>query len=440
MSLRWLGLALVFVSALASAQQARSQWRVQTSDPWFDSAQSACDAEMAQCSGNANAATCGLGLGGFGSGNNTDTFYNCTVTFGAWPAASFSLTRQRPAQWNPPNATTTVTGNFLTRANPAPGPICPAAGTKRSSIIEGGGTIGTPVCGSDGCAYNIASPQHTVLTGSGFQPVASVQATGASCGSNPSNAGPVESGTNESCTDAGGVIGCIDPENRGCGFFNGDYVCTGHVPNNSCVSFASGGVACMSGAPGAPTAPGGGPAEPAGQVTNGSTTVNYYDNSTVSSSATTVTTTGGVGGSAEGAPGRDGSLGSGGGGEGGNTTIINCDGPDCVELDLEGECPEGETCDGSLPNAGEFGEVCTFGQCASAFYNRVKAAPLLSAVTGAGAAMPSGACPNWTLEAFSEDYSLSAPMCDLWDSVSGVLSAIFLVIWAWVATRIVLSA
>jgi hypothetical protein len=123
----------------------------------------------------------------------------------------------------------------------------------------------------------------------------------------------------------------------------------------------------------------------------------------------------------------------------GSGTVGNGDG-DGAGGGGDTSCPDGATCDGTLPDAGTFEDVCTFGECAQTFYSRVQAAPMVSAVLGAGAAFPSGSCPTWTLHAFDRDYSLSAPMCQIWDQVSSLLSGIFLIIWAWVASRIVLSA
>lgn len=370
-----------------------------------------------------------------------DEFSLFDVTPGVWPAYQYRFQRFRPGT----GAYCTGNQNSLTTTVRPEGPVtCPSAGTRRGSIQSGAAAAGDAVCGNDGCSYVIADdpPVSTELFG-GAGTLVTVESQGRACNTSPQTA-DLPDAQNGGCVESGGNMACIDPQaagGQGCGYFNADYVCTGHVPNNSCVQFASGGVACVAGAPDAPTESDGvTPAEPVGSVSNGTTTVNYYDSVTVNSSGTTVNTTAGQGGSAAGAPGRDGSAGGASGGSGGGDTIINCvEGTPCVveESDDEGACPEGEDCSVTGP---ELGEVCTFGECAADFYDRVTSAPLVAAVLGVGAAMPSGTCPNWTLSAFESDYSLSAPMCDIWEQVSPVLSAIFLVIWAWVATRIVLSA
>lgn len=314
------------------------------------------------------------------------------------------------------------------RTNPAGCPVCPAVGSSRSSIIEGSGSPGDDVCGSDGCAYEITSPLRQVLLAGGFGNVASVASKGQPCASNTATANDtdVEQGD---CVDDGTNIACNDPQappGQGCGYFNGDYVCTGHVRDNTCVAFASGGVACTAGAADAPSAPGGGPATPTGSVTAGTQTVNYYDQSTVNNSSTTVNTTSGQGGSAVGAPGRDGSS-SGSGSSGGSTGGSG------------NGCPGGN-CTGIGGSAGANEEVCTFAECTQTFINRVQASPLVASLASASSSVPSGSCPSVTFSMFGETMNLSESMCTLWGDIAGFLTPMFLLAWAWMGTRIVMSA
>lgn len=381
-----------------------------------------------------------------------DHFELQDITPGVWPAYQYRLVRIRPGTGaqcigNQINMTTTV--------KPDGNEECPAAGTRRGSIQNEEAAPGDAVCGNDGCSYTIVDspPVRTELNG-GSGTLVTVESKGRACNSSHETV-DLPTQENSGCDDAGGTIACIDPEappGQGCGYFNADYVCTGHVPDDKCVEFASGGVACVADSPDVPKqADGTTPAVPVGSVSAGDQTVNYYDPQTVADSPTPVATSPGQGGSANGAPGRDGSGSSSGGGSGGATTV-NCAegvtpcvnngtinnggaGGDDGDNDEDGVCEEGEDC-----NNPELGEVCTFGDCAATFYNRIKAAPLVAGVLSAGAAMPAGSCPNWSLAAFESDYSLSAPMCEIWDQISPLLSAVFLVIWGWVATRIVLSA
>lgn len=398
---------------------------------WFPSPQLVDERLNELCVGYA--ASCGCT-------QNSDIHHRSGGSFTTWPTYRWEGTCTRG------ETVTNISGTYQNRTRAGGCPVCPPFGTNVSVIIQGGSTsVGDDICGNeDGCSYKVTSPMRQILLRGGYGPVVSARSNGYACASQPHTAldRREESGTD--CVDSEGTIACLDTAaagGQGCGWFNGDYICTGHVPDGSCVSFASGAVACVAGAAGAPTDSNGNPAEPVGSVSDGYTTVNYYDQLTVNNSSTTVETTTGQGGSAIGAPGRDGSSSGSGSGGGGGGTIINCPpGETCVEIDLEGECPEGQTCDGSLPGGGTFDEVCTFGECASAFYARIQNAPIVQSVIGVGASFPDGACPNWTLEAFQEDYLLSGPMCDIWEEVSPVLSAMFLLIWGWIATRIVLSA
>lgn len=222
-----------------------------------------------------------------------------------------------------------------------------------------------------------------------------------------------------------------------CGFLNGNFVCLDQTDDDGCQVFGDGSRVCGPRAPTPPVPDNGTPGQPAPPddvITAGDNIYNYYSSNTVNNSARDPGSSGDNPYDGE----DDGTGGGRGLNSAGNPTSGGGDGDGGGVGG--GECPEGATCDGSLPNGGEFEEVCTFGECASDFFARVQAAPLVASVLGVGAGFPAGSCPNWTLPAFGEDYLLSGPMCDIWDQVSPLLSAMFLIIWAWVATRIVLSA
>lgn len=242
---------------------------------------------------------------------------------------------------------------------------------------------------------------------------------------------PLENGPRgEKCIEGGDNEWCMSEQGKkNCGFLNGNFTCLSSVEPDGCDVFPDGSRVCGPVAP-TPPAPDNGtpgvPAEPDKElqvthVNNQTTTVNYYNSTTVNNSARDPGTSGD-----NPFDGRDDGSGTGGG-----------EGDD--ENPAEGYCPPGQTCDEAGGN-GEFGEVCTFAECAEAFLARIQSAPIVEAVLGVGVAMPTGACPNWTLSAFSEDYSLSGPMCDIFEDIAPMLSAMFLIIWGWIATRIVLSA
>jgi len=418
--------ALLLLVAGPGWAQTCYEWRLSSSYDWTSDPRQVAADVIAMCT--TSSTTCGLGSQALPRDAMT-----LACTFSTFPSISCSGTSTKGG------STVAVLGSGINRTNPLGCPSCPPVGTDRSMVMESGpASIGDSACGSDGCTYDVVSPARNILLASGFQTVQAGRSTGIACASNANVDDSDHQPASEDCVDASGMIACLDP-GPGCGYFNGDYVCTQHVPDDACVSFASGGVACVAGSPDAPKDAMDDPLPPDGTVTRGDKEVDYYAPTTTASAATPATTVAGIGGSATGAPGADGSS---GGGLGGGGTVIECVGEDCVTIDLEGECPEGETCEGTLPGdtPGEFAEVCTFGECAADFYDRVLGSPLLSSMTGVGAAWPSGSCPSWTIEALENEYSLSAPMCQIWDDISPFLSGVFILVWAWVATRIFLSA
>lgn len=265
---------------------------------------------------------------------------------------------------------------------------------------------------ANGCAVNVPVPTLRVICGldgaCSSKSIYKSTFTGASCSSED----PVDEG---SCTVGPfGRMCASSPSGKNCGTFNGDRVCVEAIPSG-CQSYASGGVACVVEGPGATTAvPDSGtpddPATPTMSVSKDGKTVNYYSSATVNSS-TTVTTGGAASGSDQG-----------------------------VETGGDDEAPDGCAdggCEGTVP---ELGEVQTFEGATSAFMGRVGEAPIVASVADLGDALPAGACPSWTIDVFDREISLSAPMCTIWDSVAGLLSAVMLVAWGLLAARIVLTA
>lgn len=242
-----------------------------------------------------------------------------------------------------------------------------------------------------------------------------VKYTGVSCPASPT---PQALDSKSNCIVAGGGQMCVSKQKKNCGTVNGQAVCLDSVPSGSCLLLSGGGAVCTAAAETAPKDVMGDPIEPDFEFESTSeanssdpgttTTYNYYSQSTVNSSSTPVTGEGGGG------SGGDGS--SEGGGDG------------CTE----------ENCAGELPD--DFEELESFQSITQGFLDRVGDAGVVASVSSVGEAMPTGACPNWTMEVFGREISLSAPMCTIYDSISGILSAVMLVAWGLLASRIVLSA
>lgn len=238
----------------------------------------------------------------------------------------------------------------------------------------------------------------------------------------------------ESCATSGSDEFCAQPNEENCGYFNDDFVCFNSIEEDGCSVFSDGGRVCGSDAPMPPVPDNGTPGQPATpdqvvNVTTGSTTntFNYYNSSTVGGSSRDPGTSGDnpYDGDDDGSGEDDGD--GGGEGDGGNGT------------DDDG-CAEEDGCTGTLPAIGDT-ECESFGACATAFYARVQGAPLIESVANVGDSFPSGSCPAVNITMFGETSSLSEPMCDMWaDTVAPIISVIMLVLFAWVATRVVLSA
>lgn len=231
--------------------------------------------------------------------------------------------------------------------------------------------------------------------------------------------------TAEACTPVGDGEYCASPSGEGdCGYLNDKFICLDSVPENGCKYMSDGSGVCQSDADAPPKPDSGTPGEPATpddtiQAESADPPApggggcgagcDYFDPDTVAGSGRDPTDTGG--------------------GTGGGTNVGGVGSPD-PDDDEEGEF--------TSPELQEVG--CDYEGCTEEYYTRISAAPIVAAIASVGSSIPTGSCPSYTLEAFGEEYSLSAPMCDIWDSLSSILSALFLVVWAWVATRIVLSA
>lgn len=192
-----------------------------------------------------------------------------------------------------------------------------------------------------------------------------------------------------------------------CVSLNGDTICFEPQPDppSGCIAMESGGVLCVDDASVKPdNGTEGVDATPTAVTDAGGKTFNWYSSSVVNNSTTTVVTTNNHGG--------------GGGGGGGGTNLDNLKG-------------------------GTMAEVQSFGELLQAFYTSVDGSPLVTAVKGVSSSFPTGSCPSWStsvnagVTAFEMDFGF---ICTMWDSISGVISAVMLAAWAWLAIRILMSA
>lgn len=287
-----------------------------------------------------------------------------------------------------------------------------AASAGNTTTLSGSGDD-APV---ESCEAGCKATVYGVSASMGGNWVGTYRVTAESCTTGSSGS---SSGAQQCVTGSSGLQYCKNATGGGtCGYVNDQFVCLKKTPTNGCQSMPDGSKVCTSTASTPPAPDNGTPGEKATpddtlKSKEGSASRNYEYFGPVT-----------VGGS---------SAGSGGG-----ATPEPGDGDDEGE-EGPGECEEGG-CEGALPNGGEMGEVLTFEGATSQFMGRVAAAPLVASVSELGDALPAGSCPSWTIEVFDREISLSTPMCTIWDSIAGLLSAVMLVAWGLLAARIVLSA
>lgn len=454
--------ALVFAAA-AHAQQTCYQFRVQNFNnsanigPYFDSKGDA-DADAVNRAAPIYAPS-GVSCG---NGQNSDSWeIDTPAAFSTFPSTGTGYARYRCSS----NGATGVRPYTITnRVNPGGCPTCPAAGTNINAAIPDTAGAGTELCGGDGCVYKVKDPIRTIMGKGGVTRVATASSTGRACSTTQSNSS-LEKGDNQDCVEGASVAACGDPDGgggQGCGYFNGDYICTGHVPDGSCVSFASGGTACVVSSGGAPTGAdvptdsGGEPVEPDGVLTSGGTTVNYYTGGTVagnsSAGGSTPPTVPGQGGSALGAPGRGGYSGGGTGSSGGGSSSgggvgegeLSCQAGD---EDCEGieDVGSGEGIADTAPCYEEGGgALSALAACGTDAFETVRDAvmgsDMVELVSGLATSVPTGgACPSATFTAFGETYDFMASGCDLVDSSTAVIGLCFLIGWSLVGVRILMK-
>lgn len=413
---RWFSL-LLFAGALVVATRAHAideEFRYHTSQAWYKAMALACTTSVAGYNSGWSGTACVNNGGQWENGrlSGTSCLMDCRNSSGNLSGTQSPSVLKR-----------TTTGDVN----------CPAAGSSKavghlynnSFSAAGWGCV-------NGCEVEVDPADVSAVASGKSIAIGFGKATGRSCGATgvPHDEyvpEVLEDSPNSCQTNASGDLVCME-ESTNCGLYNGDRICMDTVEDGECVSYASGGTACFvdTGGATAPPHPDDGtpgqPADPDMQLEGGGDTINYYNEETTNNSS------GGAPapGTNPDAPGQGPAPGGGGGGGGGGGSGTSVD----VEIDF------GE---GSLPDT-DLTTECDFNECTQEFFTRVQAAPLLASVSGVGAAVPSGSCPTYNLEAFAETFSLSEPMCDIWDTVSPLLSGVFLILWGWVATRIVLSA
>jgi hypothetical protein len=170
------------------------------------------------------------------------------------------------------------------------------------------------------------------------------------------------------------------------------------------------------------------PAVPDLVVSGGGKEVSFYSSSTVESSTTNIVTNSGNAGSGGGL-GVGGESGESGGGDG-------CAGEDCG-AEAEAGATVGTE---AMP---ELGEVDSYADSLGTYWNAIKAAPILAAIADIGGSVPEGSCPAWSTHVdagvteFDVDFT---GICDLWDDVAPVLSAVMLALYGLGGVLILLKA
>lgn len=418
----------------------------------FGSAPSCTNYELGSGAGNNNIG--GVNLGGYGApfqGTNKYSICNAAKTAmlarqeaanpaamefreksgsfdyeyasGTYGSCRFS-TEQRTDSLSPWGSVSTYTQPYENIGSVScPEDSCAAAKELAEPVVVMGATSsGGELCGADdgsGGTYtggDYGKGCKVIKRGAGISSAGGhwygqVSYTGASCGGSVT---PVNTSSTANCIATGGTSVCVSRTDAGKVTAGGEAVDARGVPDNGCTLMGNGGAMCESGAPDGPKDSGGVPltptatlsatAEPSGSTEGATSTINYYNETTVSSSYTIVTGSGGGSG--------DGS------GEGGDSLD-----------DLEG---------------GDMEAVDGFGESAGGFWDRVEGSPLVSAVSGLSGSLTGGACPAWneTIEAgafgtYELDFSF---ICGMWEDIAPVISAVMLAVFALAALRILMSA
>lgn len=236
-------------------------------------------------------------------------------------------------------------------------------------------------------------------------------------------------GDPETCEAIGDGEYCASNTGEGdCGYVNDTYTCLKNIKPNECKVLGDGGRVCGVQAKSTPPAPDSGtpgvPATPDGEITqqrNNSgqsfnTTYNYFNATTVAASSRD--------------PGSDGGVDS-GGSPGGDAAAEEAEeGDGCAE----------SSCDQGVP---ELEDIGTMNEAFAGFWEDLQGVPIIEAAGDIAPSFATGACPVWSdnVDLYGQDVEVEfSIVCDIWGDVSPALTVVALVLWGFVAFRVLMSA
>lgn len=282
MKLRWLSFSLaLFCGAALGAPGDCYEWAATCSTScsgtvasgFRASVDEALDVIVSHC--NANSTGCGGGANCSPPRVCTYTANPTVTTFPAY-APGFIGTNDLGATFVPG-----VT--ISTRIDPLGCPLCPPAGSRR--ILGALVGAGTSHC-INGCGFSTPGTELTVTAAGASHGLRQGRSTGLACAA---QSGEDNAGEDEDCMQVTGIgLVCAEDSPSKCASVNGDQVCPPQVPDDGCVEFASGAVACDSDSTSPPAPDNGTPGVPPApdvQVTVNNITTNYYGGGTVAGSS-----------------------------------------------------------------------------------------------------------------------------------------------------------
>lgn len=402
------------------------------------------EAAMADCNGGHATGTCkAANVPGDGGGGDSYNYQvsgpSCTLSgdgMGAQCSWTGTVTHcLANGNCYPPNPISGNDGVSATMGACPANPCTSKAGKDASVTATSGAGCSAITKDADGCTF----------TNSVAVQIGNSCAVGGTYTGAQDTSSTTPSGSGGSCITTAAGTACTEKGSSkpGCGTFNGDEVCVSSVPPGTCVSFASGGVACTASGSSmtSPPAPDNGtpgtPANPTAQVSataaqggTSTTSVSNYYSSTV------------VGGSSAGVASNPGGVNVGNGGLGnGSGGGTNQGSGGSAPSAANGDCgASGVDCggDGSVP---QLPQVKTMQQTASDYYASLAGVPIVAAVANLGGAFPSGGdCPTTQFSVFGKEFTLDV-QCQLWAQYVGpIMGIIMLAVWTIVGVRIAFSA
>lgn len=233
----------------------------------------------------------------------------------------------------------------------------------------------------------------------------------------------------ENCQAVGDGEYCATNKGDGsCGYMNDTYICLERIQEDECVALGDGGRVCNENAETTPPVPDNGTpgelADPDGQLTNenmeGETSnYNYYNGGTVGGSSRDPGTTGAM--PTGGSPSYGSGTGTGGPGE---------ESPECV----------GTTCGEGVPELEEIGSMTN---AFTQFWDDLQAVPIVDAAMDVAPSFGAGSCPSWSDSFEVGGTSVDADfgfICTTYTDITPAITIVALVLWGFVAFRILMSA